>query len=171
MCHRDESQRDSTVYPWAARRLARHVGRKNLGRLVVRLGETTRDEIGGVRSAKECLHERRQQERQDRRAPVGRAAAPESSQPRLSRRTRPTKPEGTGAQLSDHHERSRTGHVAGEGDLSKLGDCLYRQAGLCTAPAWRVAREEQRTGSAQACRAVLLTTRCTESVTQASEGA
>jgi hypothetical protein len=33
---------------------------RNLGRLVVRLAETARDEIGGVRSAKECLHERRQ---------------------------------------------------------------------------------------------------------------
>ena len=28
---------------------------------------------------------------------------------------------GTGAQLSDHHQGSRTGHVASEGDLSQLG--------------------------------------------------
>jgi transposase len=45
-------------------------------------------------------------------------------QPRLSRGTRPTKPEGIGAQLSHHHQRSRTGHVAGEGDLSQLGHSL-----------------------------------------------
>ena len=32
--------------------------------------------------------------------------------------------EGTGAQLSDHHQRSRTGHVAGEGHLSQLGYSL-----------------------------------------------
>ena len=34
--------------------------RRNVGRLVVRLIETARHKIGGVRSAKECLHERRQ---------------------------------------------------------------------------------------------------------------
>ena len=45
-------------------------------------------------------------------------------QPRLSRRTRPTNSERTGAQLSDHHQRSRAGDVAGEGDLSQLGHCL-----------------------------------------------
>jgi hypothetical protein len=40
-------------------------------------------------------------------------------------------------QLSDHHQRSWTGHVASEGHLSQLGYSLYRQAGLCTAPSWR----------------------------------
>jgi transposase len=43
--------------------------------------------------------------------------------------------------LSHHHQRSRTGHVAGEGRLSQLGHSLYRQAGLCTAPSCRVAGE------------------------------
>ena len=89
------------------------------------------------------MREGNQSDRIDARR-VGRAAAPESSQPGLSRRTRPTNPEGTGAQLSDHHQRSRTGHDAGEGDLSQLGHSLYRQAGLCTAPSCRVAREDQR---------------------------
>ena len=32
--------------------------------------------------------------------------------------------EGTGAQLSHHHQRSRTGHDAGEGHLSQLGHSL-----------------------------------------------
>jgi len=45
---------------------------------------------------------------------------------------------------------------------------LYGQAGLCTAPSCRVAREDQRTGSAPAGRVLLPTTRCTESVTPAS---
>ena len=44
-----------------------------------------------------------------------------------------TKSEGTGAQLSHHHQRSRTGDDAGEGHLSQLGHSLYRQAGLCAA--------------------------------------
>ena len=52
--------------------------------------------------------------------------------------------EGTGAQLSHHHQRCRTGHVAGEGDLSQLGHSLHRQAGLCSAPSCRVAREDRR---------------------------
>jgi hypothetical protein len=47
-----------------------------------------------------------------------------ADQPRLSRGTRPAQPERTGAQLSDHHQRSRAGDVAGEGDLSQLGHCL-----------------------------------------------
>ena len=36
-----------------------------------------------------------------------------------------------------------TGHDASEGHLSQLGHSLYRQAGLCTAPSCRVAREDQ----------------------------
>ena len=32
---------------------------------------------------------------------------------------------GTGTQLSHHHQGSRTGHVASEGDLSQLGHSLY----------------------------------------------
>src|SRR6267378_3203494 len=37
-----------------------------------------------------------------------------------------------------------------EGNLSQLGHSLYRQAGVCTAPSCRVAREDRRTGSAPA---------------------
>ena len=66
--------------------------------------------------------------------------------------------------LSHHHQRSRTGHVTGEGDLSQLGHSLHRPAGLCTAPSWRVAREDQRTGSAPPGRVLLPATGCTESV-------
>src|SRR6266853_205660 len=62
----------------------------------------------------------------------------------LSRRTRPAKPEGTGAQLSHHHQRRRTGDVTREGDLSQLGHSLYRQAGLCTAASCGVAGENHR---------------------------
>jgi hypothetical protein len=71
----------------------------------------------GVRSAKKQVHERGQPERQDRRPPIGRAAAPQSSHPGLSRRTRPTNPEGVGTQLSDRDQRSGTGDVAGESHL------------------------------------------------------
>jgi len=46
---------------------------------------------------------------------------------------------------------------AGEGHLSQLGHSLYRQAGLCAAPSCRVAREDQRTGSAPAGRVLLPT--------------
>src|SRR5215472_1290636 len=77
-----------------------------------------------LRSAKKQVHEGRQPERQDRRAAIGRAAAPQSSQPRLSRRTWPTNTEGVGAQLSNGHERSRTGDDTGESDLSQLGHPL-----------------------------------------------
>src|ERR1035438_885101 len=50
----DQSQHDSAVYRRAAGRFAGHVRRRHLGRLVVRLAETARDEIGGVRSTKEA---------------------------------------------------------------------------------------------------------------------
>jgi hypothetical protein len=40
-CVIETKANDSTVCRWAARRLARHVRRRNLGRLVVRLAETT----------------------------------------------------------------------------------------------------------------------------------
>src|SRR6202163_1472913 len=58
----------------------------------------------------------------------------------------------------------RTGHVAGEGDLSQLGHSLYGYAGLCAAASCRVAREDQRTGSAPAGGVLLPTTGCTESI-------
>ena len=58
--------------------------------------------------------------------------------------------EGVGAQLSDHHQRPRTGDDTGESHLSKLGHPLYRQAGVCAAPSCRVARKDQRTRSAPA---------------------
>jgi site-specific DNA recombinase len=51
-------------------------------------------------------------------------------------------------------------HDAGEGDLSQLGHSLYRQAGLCTAPSCRVAREDRRTGGAPAGGVLLPTARC-----------
>src|SRR5579864_6373594 len=88
--------------------------------------------------------------------------------PSLSRGTRSTKPKGTGAQLSDHHQGSRTGHVAGEGDLSQLGHSLYRQAGLCAAASCRVAGEDHGTGSTPAGRVLLPTTRCAANGTSGS---
>ena len=45
--------------------------------------------------------------------------------------------------VRSYHQRSRTGHDAGEGHLSQLGYSLYRQAGLCTTPSRRVAREDR----------------------------
>jgi len=41
-----------------------------------------------------------------------------------------------------------------------LGHSLYRQAGVCTAPSCRVAREDRRTGSAPRAEFLLPTTRC-----------
>jgi len=82
--------------------------------------------------------------------------------------TRATKPEGTSAQLSHHYQRSRTGHVAGEGDLSQLGHSLYRQAGLCEAASCGVAGENHRARSAPAGRVLLPTIGCTESIASAS---
>src|SRR6202165_5506795 len=76
--------------------------------------------------------------------------------------TRATKPEGTSAQLSHHYQRSRTGQVAGEGDLSHLGNSLYRQAGLCEAASCGVAGENHRARSAPAGRVFLTTIGCTE---------
>ena len=66
------------------------------------------------------------------------------ARPRLSRGTRRTEPEGIGAQLSHHHQRSRTGHDAGEGHLPQLGYSLCRQASLCATSSCRVAREDSR---------------------------
>jgi len=40
----------------------------------------------------------------------------------------------TGWRSYYHHQRSGTGHDAGEGHLSQLGHPLHRQAGLCAAP-------------------------------------
>ena len=54
--------------------------------------------------------------------------------------------------------------TAGEGDLSQLGHSLYRQAGLCTAPSCRVAREDHGTGSAPAGGILLPTARCAAKV-------
>jgi transposase len=62
----------------------------------------------------------------------------------------PTNAERVGAQLSDRDERSRTGDEPGESHLSQLGHSLYRQAGVCPSASGRVAREDQRTGSASA---------------------
>ena len=50
--------------------------------------------------------------------------------------------------------------TSGESHLSQLGHSLYRQAGLCTAPSCRVARENQRTRSAPASGVLLSATRC-----------
>ncbi len=55
-----------------------------------------------------------------------------------------------------------------EGDLPQLGHSLYGQAGLCTAPSWRVAGEDQRTGRAPAGGVLLPTAGCPEVVAAAS---
>src|SRR4029077_9796702 len=102
------------------------------------------------------------------RSPVSRAVAPRSSEPCVSRRTRSTNPEGVGAQLSHHHERSRTGHVTGEGDLSQLGHCLYREAGLCAATSCGVAGENHRAGGTPPGRVLLPTARCAEVIASGS---
>jgi len=47
-----------------------------------------------------------------------------------------------------------------EGPLSQLGHPLYRQASLCPASSCRVAREDQRTGSAPASGVLLPAARC-----------
>ena len=50
--------------------------------------------------------------------------------------------------------------TSSEGDVPQLGHPLYRQAGLCTAPSCRVAREDQRTRSAPPSGVLLPATRC-----------
>src|SRR5215470_5763374 len=97
----------------------------------VRLVETACQQIGGVRSAKKQVHARGQPERQDRRPPLGRTAAPRPSHSGLSRRTWPTNSEGAGAFLSDRHQRPGPSKVPGESHLSQLGHSLYRQASVC----------------------------------------
>src|SRR5882762_4025387 len=56
--------------------------------------------------------------------------------------------------------RSQPGDDSGEGPLSQLGHPLYRQASLCPASSCRVAREDQRTGSAPASGVLLPAARC-----------
>ena len=56
----------------------------------------------------------------------------------------------------------------GEGDLSQLGHPMHRQAGVCTTPSRRMAREDQRTGGAPAGRILLPATGCAESIAPAS---
>jgi len=97
-----------------------------------------------------------------------RRLAPRSSHAGVSRRAYPTNAEGVGAQLSDHHQGSGTSEVTGESHLSKLGDSLYWQTGLCALSSRRVARKDQRTRSAPAGGILLPTTRCAASVAPGS---
>src|SRR5260221_10683409 len=64
----------------------------------------------------------------------------------LSRRSRRPHAEGTGTQLSDAQQRSRTSHEPSEGDLSQLRYSLCRQASLCSGSSCGVAREDHRGG-------------------------
>ncbi len=53
---------DSAVFPRAARRVARHLRGRNLGRLAVRPDPAARHGSRGVQSSPECPAETRQQE-------------------------------------------------------------------------------------------------------------
>jgi hypothetical protein len=61
---------------------------------------------------------------------------------RLPRRARSAVLEGTGAELSDHHQRPGACHDPGEGCVSKLGYSLRGEASLWTAPSPGVAGQD-----------------------------
>src|SRR6516225_10382521 len=100
--------------------------------MVVRPVKALCDESGSVRSTQEYLAESRQQERPDRSQETSRAAAQWIAFGGLPRREWRTNIERTGAQLSDHQQRSRARHESREGIVSELGHSLCRHASLCT---------------------------------------
>src|SRR6516225_12334693 len=79
--------------------------------MVVRPVKALCDESGSVRSTQEYLAESRQQERPDRSQETSRAAAQWIAFGGLPRREWRTNIERTGAQLSDHQQRSPARHL------------------------------------------------------------
>src|SRR5437773_1823874 len=67
--------------------------------------------------------------------------------------------EGTGAQLSDHHQRSDASDGSTEGAVQKLGHSLYWPTSLRGAPPGRVAGENRRSRRTPPGRVLLPTVR------------
>ena len=92
--------------------------------LAVRRAQASCRRYSGLQSAPQRVIERRQQERQDRCAKAGRAAAEWNAARGLPRRERTGDAARVGAWLSDHQQRPGTGDESAQGTVSKLGHSL-----------------------------------------------
>ena len=86
--------------------------------------------------------------------------ARQPSLPDLPWRERGTHFEGTGAQLSNDHERSDAGDESDQGRVPKLGYSLCWASGVSTASSCGMVGQDCRTGSSPASRAALPATGC-----------
>src|SRR6266536_1813586 len=143
--------------PRSAGRVACDLGRRDLGGLALRSAATPGDASAGLRSAAQCLLKGRQQERQDRRAQVGRLVTHGDAAAGLSRGTRTADAARAGAQLSDHQPRSESSDESDQSSVSRLEHSLCRYPGVCSALSGRVATEDRACGGAPAGRAALST--------------
>src|SRR5260370_40945823 len=126
--------------------------------MVVRPVKALCDESGSVGATQEYLAESRQQERPDRSQETSRATAQWIAFGGLSRREWRTNIERTGAQLSDHQQRSRARHESGEAIVSKLAHSLCSHASLCTVPPFVMAEQDHGSCRAPSRRGLLPTT-------------
>src|SRR5216683_3037592 len=139
-----------------------------MGRLVARSAPASRHPSAGLRSAQECPVEGREQERPHRCSQAVRAVVSEQAQPGVSRRAGHPNFEGTGAQLHSDDARFDAGDESAEGHLPKLGDCLRRQAGVCTALPCGMACEDRGSRRTPTCRTLLPAVRRLSGIAPAS---
>src|SRR5260221_621336 len=92
----------------------------------------------------------------------------EQDQVGLSRRARLANVEGTGAQLSDHHQGSHAGHESAQGVVSQLGHSVCRQRSVCTTPPFGMAQQDHRSRRPATRRTLLPTARCLTAVAPGS---
>src|SRR6266496_3919 len=115
------------------RRVARDLGRRNLGGLALRSAATPGGASAGLRSAAQCLIKGRQQERQDRCAQAGRLVTHRNAAAGLSRGTRTADAARVGAQLSGPQPRSEPSDESDQSSVSRLEHPLCGYPGVCSA--------------------------------------
>src|SRR6185437_3896236 len=113
--------------------------------------KASHQESGGLRPAKECAVEVREQRRPDRCSETGNASPRRTPFGGLPWRKRRRHPEGTGPQLSDDHEGSHLCHESPESSLSEPGYSSRRQACVRTAASGRVAQQAIWSGPSPSC--------------------